>query len=263
MKYIYRVYNPSGNDTALIIGLVKSNDLRKRINQKIQERHSNVEQVGFIEKIGNEYFLDMAGGEFCGNATRSAVFYFLEGEVGNLEIKVSGVSRKLKAGINNGGAVWVEMPINIKLDKIREINGYPVVEMEGITYVVLKVDSITKNEEDLKIEAFGILKSLNLIEEISASGVIYFAQNKDEYRIYPIVWVRDLKTLYYETACGSGTTAVGLYECKKKGSSLSLSVRQPSELIIEVDVLRDKENFLKAIIRGPVKLLEKDLEIEV
>jgi histidine racemase len=263
MKYTYNIYKPSGNDTALVLGLVSNNDLRKRINQKIQKQHPNVEQVGFVEKIRNEYFLEMAGGEFCGNSTRSAVHYFLGGEVGELEIKVSGVSRLLKAGINIDRTVWIEMPINQSLEKVSILKGYSIVEMEGITHVVLEVSDIKTDKEEVKKDAFNILESLDLTEKGPACGVMYLTQTYDGYSIDPIVWVKDLNTLYYETACGSGTTAVGLYESKKKGVSLFLSITQPSGLSIGIEVQRDREKFLNATIRGEVQILDRELEIEV
>jgi len=45
MDYCYQLFNPSGNVTALILGLEKNGQLRRRAAQKIMEKHPEVEQV--------------------------------------------------------------------------------------------------------------------------------------------------------------------------------------------------------------------------
>ncbi len=105
----YKIYIPSGNPTALVLKMERDLEKRKEINDKIMNLYDYVEQVGFINQDINNPELLMAGGEFCGNATRCAVYYYLNGKPGNLKIKVSGVKNKLKAGII-GKNVWVDMP---------------------------------------------------------------------------------------------------------------------------------------------------------
>ena len=53
----------------------------KKINDFIMKKHKNVEQVGFININGIKE-LQMAGGEFCENATRSAAYSYLNGKQG-------------------------------------------------------------------------------------------------------------------------------------------------------------------------------------
>ena len=74
MKIRYKVYNPAGNITALVIGDKYNFEERKNINNKIMDSDSKIEQVGFLSKT--EKRLSMAGGEFCGNATRCAILYY-------------------------------------------------------------------------------------------------------------------------------------------------------------------------------------------
>ncbi len=70
----YQIYNPGGNITALVEGCGYSSEEKKRINQMIMDKNPMVEQVGFLST--NENRLEMAGGEFCLNATRCAVFAY-------------------------------------------------------------------------------------------------------------------------------------------------------------------------------------------
>lgn len=263
MKFKYSIYRPSGNDTALVCGLIQDRSLRKIINDSIQKKHSNVEQVGFVEKIGNEFYLEMAGGEFCGNATRSTIHYFLGGNPGKIKIHSSGVSRELNGGINQDGKVWVEMPINHDLNKIFVKNNYTVVEMEGISHVIINKNLFENDLVMLKTKALEILKLLNLDKEVPAAGVIFTSEISGGIKIDPVVWVRNLETLYYETACGSGTTAVGLFQSKMKNKSLSINITQPSNMDITVSVDKNNSEFVRAAITGTVKLLQKDLEIYV
>ena len=73
----YAICRPGGNDTALVYGSDYTQEQKKCINDAIMKKHSNVEQVGFID-FNKKPELQMAGGEFCGNATRSAANLYLD-----------------------------------------------------------------------------------------------------------------------------------------------------------------------------------------
>lgn len=105
----YRILNPGGNKTAIVIGNQYSNEEKQQINDKILKENLDVEQVGFIDT--NENKLEMAGGEFCINATRCAIWNYLEGKQGEIEVKVSGVSDKIIGGITKQKDVYVDMKI--------------------------------------------------------------------------------------------------------------------------------------------------------
>lgn len=75
--------------------------------------------------------------------------------------------------------------------------------------------------------------------------------------IYPVVYVRDADTLYYETACGSGTTALGLTLAEQKGVSINdVPIIQPSGMLIKFSVDYDGDKFGYAQISGPIEQLE-------
>ncbi len=84
----YSIYIPAGNDTALVYGLDYTQQQKKLINNAIMEKNSNVEQVGFIDSTKKPE-LQMAGGKFCENATRSAAFVYLNGKKGSLQMSVN------------------------------------------------------------------------------------------------------------------------------------------------------------------------------
>ena len=118
-KYInLTILNPGGNITALIEGTNRPLEERKMINDKIMTEFPMVEQVGFIDYSPTR--LVMAGGEFCGNATRCAAFLTLKGKLGKTNISVSGTNKSLKTRIDRQGIVWAQMPIFKNRDCVRE-----------------------------------------------------------------------------------------------------------------------------------------------
>ena len=76
----------------------------------------------------------------------------------------------------------------------------------------------------------------------------------------PVVYVKSIDTLFLETACGSGTTALGLVEAKKTGKNLDeLVIEQYSGMPIYVSVNINSETgeFIDAKIDGPITEIEK------
>ncbi len=264
-KYDYRIYIPSGNPTALVMGLENDPTRRKEINDEIMEKYDDfVEQVGFVNTDINNPELMMAGGEFCGNATRSAVKYYLNDQKGNLKMKVSGVPELLNTGMDENGNAWVDMPIikgpyEESVKKLTETSA--IVRMYGIVHVVIESGDINKefSKEDLKKYAYSILEKQNLLCE-DAAGVMFVNRIDDEnIEISPVVFVRAINTLFYETACGSGTTAVGVYESFKRKDGIDVNILQPSGNTINVKTTVDDKNIYNVRISGPVMEYDKKL----
>lgn len=249
---------PGGNDTALCTQVVESLEDRKRINDLIMKNYPNIEQVGFINLDPNNAELMMAGGEFCGNATRSSAWRILEGKPGTLEIKVSGVDKKLKAGVTPELEAFAQMPIysdvsNIEFDDTSGKNC--TVKMEGITHYIdfdhSKIDGL--NNTQIKEFGLGMIKEKGL-DKYPAAGVIFVSEKPEGLTISPVVYVRDINTVFYETACGSGTTAVGMCLALGSGESIKdVPIIQPTGLSIKVSVEFDGEKFGEAKIQGPVE----------
>ncbi len=256
------ILRPGGNDTALVPGLNWTKIEMKLINDRIMNLYKNVEQVGFIDLKKPE--LQMAGGEFCGNATRSAAYLALKGKLGEINIKVSGVNKTLKAGIDLQGNTWSQMPIYEDSKLIKQNKKYSVVPLVGITLVVINRKNKFINQEIAKKEALIILKKLKLLNSVTASGVMFIYKKKGQLNIEPVVWVRDIKTFFYETACASGTTAVGIFEAIGTGKNVnSLPVIQPSGSILNVSIRWDKNKFSSAYITGQIEILDEDIDIEM
>lgn len=260
----FMILRPGGNDTALVKGVVTDPLTKRRVNQLIMESYPSVEQVGFVD-LSEPPELMMAGGEFCGNATRSTAWLALGGTQGEALVKVSGVENKLIAGAKGETEAFAQIPIYPEFSRIKkdtEKNGY-IVQMEGITHFVCfdTQDIEGQDQEQIKRTSLEAIKDRGL-DRFPAAGVIYAKQNQGNWQITPIVFVRDIATLFYETACGSGTTALGMVLALNEGKSVeNIAVFQPSGLPINVTVRRNSESFDYAEIRGPiVPLLEGSLE---
>lgn len=105
------ILNPGGNITALVEWIPINRSARKTINDKIMKVFPKVEQVGFLDRSIPR--LEMAGGEFCGNATRCAAYLLLGGKLGKISLNVSGGGdKKLTARIDNNKLVWAQMPLS-------------------------------------------------------------------------------------------------------------------------------------------------------
>lgn len=253
----FKIYVPGGNDTALVYGKNFTAEARKRINDKIMNEYSNIEQVGFLN-IQGEPELIMAGGEFCANATRSAAYYYLDGKDGSINIKVNN-KNYIEAGVKNGNS-WCQIPIDLNKKIIETIDiGKYKVNMNGMTMIVLteavsnnylKVEMLDK-EEKLKKVSIDIIKKYDLLRE-DAVGVMFLENIEGILKINPVVWVRSIDTLFYETACGSGTTATAIVKSLLSKEDFSLNVLQPSGYVIKASIYYHNNSINKAIVSGKV-----------
>ena len=97
MNYIKA--DPQGNITAIVTDPSDPED-RIQIASGIMEKDRTVEQVAFViaPENGSDISIEMAGGEFCGNAALSAaaLFFLRKGaKKGTCMVSVSGTSRSI------------------------------------------------------------------------------------------------------------------------------------------------------------------------
>jgi diaminopimelate epimerase len=260
---MYKLYSPGGNDTALVLGLENDETKRKKIKDIISEKHPEIEQVGFIDPNNNMPQLIMTSGEFCGNATRTAVWQYLEGKPGLLNITVSGVDEKCEGGITAQGDVWVKMPIHDTPEKImKKEEGLYHVELKGISHLVvsqcLSHHYLTQtghpfNGKKLLKHALEMLTTHELHNR-NAVGVMFTEDYFGMLKMHPCVFIKKQNTSYYETACGSGCAAVGLVYSLLKRHSVKLPLLQPSNYVLETDVVYEPEahKFKSVTVSGPV-----------
>lgn len=254
---------PGGNDTALLEGIPPKNK-RKVINDAVMKQYPNVEQVGFYTYDANKKLarLEMAGGEFCGNATRSLAYLLLNGKIGELRIKVSGTKQILRAGSKMKNTAYAQMPIFSSFSSVEKLEkDIYKVSLEGIIHIITQKPTIA-TEKALKVRAKNLLKKYNLLSSTPASGVMFISTEKNKVTSDPIVWVRDIETFFYETACASGTTAIGLWKALGTNrSKIKLSIKQPSKKNISISVEKNNNTFRNAYIDGPIKTIPAERKI--
>ena len=252
-EFNYYVYSPCGNDTALVEGTNIDEQTKKIINNKIMNTNNNIEQVGFVSL--DRCKLVMAGGEFCGNATRSAAYYYLKGNSGEIDIKVSG-DIIIKAGVNKEGKAWSQIPLYEGRDYIKQLDkGIFEIKISGIKYMILEKDlskQYLSDKKNIKSNAMNLLKEYNL-RESEAMGVIFLEDVNNNIKIHPVVWVRNVNTIFYETSCGSGTTAVAMLKAIQNNRSQNIDIIQPSNQIITAKIEINRGKIENAYILGNIR----------
>lgn len=246
---------PGGNDTAIVWDSVAREE-QCDISKDIQRQYDSIEQVMFIERDGNQMRGQMAGGEFCGNATRSLGYLILNGQDGEIKLSVSGSNKPQTVTVKNQFAK-TSIPILKDLDCVQiDKDGYQVM-MHGIAFLIVDKSSFGSGMQ--KQTALDILNRKGLAIRYPASGLIILDKKSDGLcAIDPYVYVRDTGTLYYETGCGSGSTAVGLMLSKQSGQSLdNVEIQQPSGMSLYVSVVRNEDEFLSASVNGPIEVLSE------
>ena len=81
--------------------------------------------------------------------------------------------------------------------------------------------------------------------------------------IYPVVWVKQIDTLFLENACGSGTIAVTMLKTFLTKKSSTYLVKQPSGDFLETDITIENYIIKGAILKGKIKTDNKTRKIIV
>lgn len=253
----YKVLNPGGNKTALVSGSEYTDNQKRLINKIIMEKNSEVEQVGFLSRRVNR--LEMAGGEFCLNATRCAVWEYLGGKEGEIELTVSGTNKRILGKVLNDKKVEIQLDIGKNLTDLYEMkNDFTCIKIDGILIVILDeekskpyIQKLRENEEEAK----SLLKHIMMTEldsDEKAIGIMLLENISDRIKINPIVWVKEIDTVFYETACGSGSLGTTIYNYLKNKDN-KIEIIQPSGYSINIKLEENGEYIEKAIITGVVE----------
>lgn len=258
LKRVAIVY-PSGNTTAVVFDQLLDVD-RKMLNESVMSSWKSqspsqpeIEQCCFVTLPRDPKAVarvEMFGGEFCGNATRSVVWMITKGVNYAGLIEVSGVERPLEFRVNDG-EVKVEMPLPKGKTLVRSVSEGTLVQLDGISQLVVtrRQDKQTPREllEDL-------LKSNKYdLSSQPAVGVSYYDQTSGKAEF--CVWVKDVDTIFDETACGSGTSAIGVAVANETGQSVNMNVIQPSGETIRTEASYAEGKVNKSFIAGEVAVL--------
>lgn len=174
-------------------------------------------------------------------------------KVSEFTAKVSGTNQILKCGIRKNGTAFAQIPIKNDLSSFKQISkNIFQIELDGITHLVIEQDK-KLTADKAKAQGNKILEKYKLKEKYPACGIMFISEQKGKIKLNPVVYVKSINTLFYETACGSGTTAVGIYLLLKGNLNLlKTEVVQPSGMKIKVKVKKNKNKLIYAEIEGEV-----------
>ena len=125
-----------------------------------------------------------------------------------------------------------------------------VVNEENSKYYI---EQLKNNKENTKNELKRIMKTFDSNEK--AIGIILLEKGAERTKINPIIWVKTIDTLCYETACGSGSLAATIYKNYIEGIE-NLELLQPSGYSINVNISKKQDYLQKATISG--KIIEEE-----
>ncbi len=275
MKLHYYKCNPTENMTILVTDPVPSLNRATIANQLMSQTHLHAEQVGYVtlrkrREKGQEAqaTLEMMGGEFCANATRSlaAVLAFedstliSQGDCYSCLLKATGVENLIQCNVSplEGEArymVSVELPLPLKVEHVqihhnsRDVEA-TLVEFPGITHMVVDDTQLTKQKDFFR----DVMDQLANRED-GAFGIMFY-NNRTQF-VTPLVWVRETNTLLWEKGCGSGTAAVGAYMVHKNRQSVELDIQQPGGIL---SILGEWDHKITRLcLEGEISIISKGI----
>lgn len=230
----YYLFDPSGNITALIPVRTIEECLPEQATF-VMSREPKCEQVGYVlpGADGYDLQLQMAGGEFCGNASLCTAAYHClttglqKGDNNQVELLVSGSKQVLSCRIHcledKLFLGTIQMPRIQSISEFSFNNGcFPLVSMSGISHIIVP-------------EAFGMDRAEASIKTwcstLSADALGIMLLSEDYSCITPLVYVPASDTLFRENSCASGTSAVGAWLAAKTGKDISLSFKEPGGIL--------------------------------
>lgn len=249
----YRVFDPTGNITALVETQVDPAD-QPAAASWIMAQNPEVEQVGFVTFAAAgagapaadvPVSLRMAGGEFCGNATMcAAALYMMASDMSgeaNVKVRVSGAKDPLDVRLVRRDAVSfdaaVTMPPAVGIDELKLSDGMlpgndvlrlPVVRMEGIAHVIIEPDSGFFGLKDDSALAETLLRGWCGVLGAECLGMMFLDEGKGVRALTPLVYVPGADTMFWENSCASGSAAAGIYLAAKTGRPVDVTFREPA-----------------------------------
>lgn len=219
MKIEYHMADTSGNKTLFVTTPVAREQYSSIALFLLENCETAGEQVAFVKAPHRDCdgAFEMCGLEFCCNATR-AYGYMIARDSRHLRepvtpdqvwISTSGMSSPLAVTADlSREYASVEMPAPELLDdfqflwKNSNLTVSPVL-MDGILHLILLDIPPDSDLADALVDEG--MKRWNP----PALGLMYY--DGEAGKMVPAVFVRDIKTLYWEGSCGSGTAAMAWY----------------------------------------------------
>jgi len=218
------------------------------------------EQVGFAcpPCRGGDGRMEMAGGEFCGNATRAFGMLTAQrlGKAAHVRLEVSGCESLTTVDVDwAAGTARAQMPLPRAVSRV-EVDGRSgtLVDLVGIAHLVVE-------DVPLSLDFFQRAEPLfREIPDLDAYGVIFLDTQKGT--MTPLVKVPASGTLVWEGSCGSGSLAAAVAQGQNTPDGPFVRDYVQPAGIIQVTVTRQNGRTVSACIGGPVHL-DPPVEVEL
>lgn len=217
----FHILWPGGNTTALVTEVVPRPKYAM-VASRIMQSYPDIEQVGFLEEVDSDQVdlhLQMMGGEFCGNAARSAAYLWAQVHGKRaVNISVSGIDTILSVFVTDTTSELC-LPPSFFVGITPFTEGM-IVDLSGIRHLIVRKTHLDRTQELIQ----------QYSNELPAVGVIATEEMRvGFFDITPFVWVRDTNSLIPETGCGSGSIAVALAQYHRDSLSGPVyRIKQPS-----------------------------------
>ncbi|WP_282936182.1 diaminopimelate epimerase [Paenibacillus sp. RC67] len=259
-------FNPTQNMTILVRTQHPINEYAYIASKMMSYDHVYAEQVGFIEEPihhGAAAHLQMAGGEFCGNACM-ALAALIASERGivhndwmNIELEASGTEQFIACQVKKIKEQYVcqvSMPIPNKIEK-KTLNyegddlDIAIVRYHDFLHIVIEVEQF---DLTMRNKAQGLAKLLGVVLGANLIGVLLF--KSDSHELAPLIYVPPLDSMIWERGCGSGTASLGAYLSWIRQAAIAVPIRQPGGTIhVTADCYQDEVTNLR--IEGSVEIV--------
>ncbi len=252
------------------------------LDQVARERHIDVanklldygnlygEQVGFIERSGDYIRLQMMGGEFCGNATRSLAAIIVDRALDNVikdgedylvKLETSGLEKVVECRVRKTEKDHVymsqiHMPLPTSINSSESSVDEKEIEIQRIDFPGISHFIVDDKKVSDRQKLYEVIKSQMDKEVYEAFGIMYY--DYEEKFLVPLVYVKATDSLYWEKSCGSGTTALGVALAHKNQKNIDISIPQPGgELRIQVEI--NKGKIENVVLDGPVEIVAEGM----
>ena len=273
------VFDPAGNTTIMVLTPVPRSEYAE-VAKKLLEidfgpqcswrEVAYGEQVAYVveeknENVDNVPIMEMCGLEFCGNASRSYAYYrvlFLgEGEDAGdgrkqISVNVSGCPLPLTAVVDlqeKDSVVQMPLPVEVKMIDTEPagVEGiFPLVVFEGISHLVLTGVA----PEDDTYERLKNYIYAEVDPGMDAFGVMFIEEEKD--LMSPIVYVRDVDTIYHEGSCASGTAAAAVAKATGEGDGNYEYIFREPDGTLKAAVTKEDGKIIEVRLGGIIETTE-------
>lgn len=259
-------FNPTQNMTVLVQTSHPIEEHRHIASKIMSYESVYAEQVGFIEKAvkhGAAAHLQMAGGEFCGNACMAlAALIASENELQHndrmeIVLEASGTDHLVMCQVQKNADEYccqVDMPLPKKIEQ-RTItyDGHDldivIVRYQDFIHIVMEVEQFNKA---VRKRAQALAKLLGITLGSNLIGILLFKSDSGE--LAPLIYVPSLDSMIWERGCGSGTASLGAYLAWKNKGAIAAQIRQPGGTI-RVTANCSKEELTSLAIEGSVAIV--------